>query len=106
MSGCCLVTTSLSSEAAAVELAGTIVSEHLAACVQVVGPVRSSYRWKDRVESATEWLCLAKTTESRRQALFDRIRTLHGYEVPEIIALPIASGDADYLEWIRRQTAA
>jgi len=99
------VTTTLESESAAAALAGTLVEERLAACVQVIGPVRSTYRWKGAVERATEWLCVAKTAEDRLQATVARIRTLHPYELPEIVATAIDAGDTGYLEWIRRETA-
>ena len=106
MSGCTLVSTSLGSEAAARQLADTLVQERLAACVQVIGPVTSSYRWEGSVETAIEWLCVAKTAEARQAAVMDRIRALHNYQLPEIVAVPIAAGDAGYLDWIRRETAA
>ena len=99
------VTTALETESAAAALAGALVEERLAACVQVIGPVRSTYRWKGAVERATEWLCVAKTGEARLTATVARIRTLHPYEQPEIVATAIDAGDTGYLEWIRRETA-
>lgn len=100
-----LVTTALGSEAQASELAATLIGERLAACVQVIGPVRSTYRWNGAVQAEVEWLCIAKTAEPRQAALMQRIRALHGYQMPEIVAIPIATGDPDYLDWIRRETA-
>jgi periplasmic divalent cation tolerance protein len=99
------VSTTLETESAAARIAAALVEERLAACVQVIGPVRSTYRWKGAVEEATEWLCLAKTAETRLPALLDRIRALHPYQQPEIVATPIVAGDQGYLDWLRRQTA-
>ena len=86
--------------AAAEGLAARLVEEGLAACAQVAGPVGSTYRWQGRVETATEWYCHLKTSAARLPDALARIRILHPYEVPEIIALPIVSGDPDYLRWV------
>jgi periplasmic divalent cation tolerance protein len=82
------------------------VEEHLAACAQVVGPVSSTYRWKGKVELAVEWYCNLKTTKTRLSALKQRIRELHPYEVPEIVAIRIQDGDVDYLKWIETEVEA
>ena len=94
----------MATRSAAAEMAAVLVEERLAACVQVLGPVESVYRWNGAVEHATEWLCLAKTAEPRLQALLARVRALHSYEQPEIIAMPITGADPGYLEWLRRET--
>lgn len=104
MSGCCEVSTTVESESAAAALAAALVERHLAACVQVDGPVRSTYRWKGSVETSTEWTCRAKTTEARVAELVATIRSLHTYELPEIVVTPLSGGDPGYLEWIRSQT--
>jgi len=104
VTGCCQVTTAVAEEAAAAEMADTVVAERLAACAQVLGPVRSSYRWQGEVRSAREWLVVAKTTEARLAELTSRIRTLHRYEVPEIVTLTITAGNPEYLRWIRDET--
>jgi periplasmic divalent cation tolerance protein len=101
VTGCCQVTTTLPNQAAAEKLAAAIVKERLAACAQVLGPVSSTYRWKGEVEYAQEWYCNLKTTNLGLSALQKRIRELHPYEVPEVIAFPISGGDEQYLEWIR-----
>jgi periplasmic divalent cation tolerance protein len=102
-SGFVVITTTVDSEAAAQELAAALVEARLAACVQCV-PIRSVYRWKGAVESAAEYLLLAKT----RAALADEatvfIRGRHSYELPEIVVTPVAGGLADYLAWIRSET--
>jgi periplasmic divalent cation tolerance protein len=86
-------------------LADTLVGRRLAACVQVVGPIRSTYRWRDAVETATEWILLMKTTEERFTDLRDGIAAAHPYDVPEIVALPIETGLAEYLGWIGASTS-
>jgi periplasmic divalent cation tolerance protein len=83
------------------KIARGLVGQRLAACVNEIGvPVASTYRWKGRVESAKEFLLLIKTSKERFAAVRDAVRKLHSYEVPEIIALPIAAGSRDYLDWI------
>jgi periplasmic divalent cation tolerance protein len=77
-----------------------LVEERLAACAQVIGPVSSVYHWQGDVERAAEWYCHLKTTRTRFPALRARIRQLHPYQVPEIIAIPIVDGDSDYLRWV------
>ena len=104
MTACCQVTTAVEEEFAAEELAAALVTERLAACAQVLGPVRSVYRWEGEVRRTREWLIVAKTTFARLPELTDRIRELHRYEVPEIVAVPITGGDPAYLTWIQRET--
>jgi periplasmic divalent cation tolerance protein len=72
-----------------------------AACAQIAGPITSTFRWKGRVEEAEEFLCIMKTTLEAYDFLEQTIRSHHGYEVPEIIALPIEAGGGDYLGWLR-----
>jgi periplasmic divalent cation tolerance protein len=100
-SGCCQVTTTLPDRALADRIASTVVDARLAACAQVIGPLTSTYQWQGRMETAEEWYCFLKTTEEKLPALEARLRELHPYEVPEIIAVPIAGGDPAYLRWIR-----
>jgi periplasmic divalent cation tolerance protein len=102
---CIQVTTTLPDEAGAQRVALQLVEEHLAACAQVIGPVSSAYHWQGEVERAAEWYCHLKTTSSRFPALRARIRELHPYEVPEIIAIPILDGDSDYLSWVEASVA-
>jgi periplasmic divalent cation tolerance protein len=88
----------------AARVAQALVEEALAGCVQIVGPVHSVYRWEGKIESADEWLCLIKTAASRYAQLEQRIRQLHSYQVPEIIAVPISAGSSDYLKWLSAAT--
>jgi periplasmic divalent cation tolerance protein len=86
-----------------VELAHALVTERLAACVNVLGPVRSIYQWKGDLEDGTELQLIVKSRASALPRLFERVRALHPYEVPEFLVLPVASGSTVYLEWINRQ---
>ena|SRR5690242_9435338 len=96
-----LVLTTCPDEAVAERLARTLVEAGLAACVSRVPGLRSTYRWQGRVEDEPEVLLLIKTVATRFQELEMRLKSLHPYEVPEIIALPIAKGSSDYLSWLR-----
>lgn len=87
-------------------IAATLVEERLAACVNLLPGVRSVYRWRGAVEHAEETLLLVKTAADRLDALTDRVRALHPYELPEIIAVDIAGGLGPYLRWIEQETAA
>ena len=83
------------------KIARAVVEQRMAACANIVtSPVQSVYRWKGRVESAKEFLLIIKTTQSRFAKLKVEVKRLHSYDVPEIIALPIAAGGIDYLNWI------
>ncbi len=82
------------------KLAEALVGERLAACVNVLAGVRSIYRWKGAVERDQELLCVCKTTRAGFERLRARVVELHPYDVPEVIALPIAVGHAPYLDWI------
>lgn len=81
-------------------IASKLVSEQLAACVSIVPGITSVYRWKGAVEQDQECLLLIKTDRGMWNALESRIQSLHPYELPEIIAVPIAKGQQDYLQWI------
>jgi uncharacterized protein involved in tolerance to divalent cations len=83
------------------KLAEALVGERLAACVNVVGGVRSTYRWKGAVERDQELLCICKTTRAGFERLRARVVELHPYELPEVIALPITEAHAPYVDWIR-----
>lgn len=85
-------------------LARALVEERLAACVNRIAPVHSVYRWEGKVEQSEEQLLIIKTQKERFPALERRVRELHSYTVPEIIALPIIDGSQDYLRWLSEQT--
>jgi periplasmic divalent cation tolerance protein len=81
-----------------------LVDERLAACVNILGKVRSIYRWQGRTERANECALIAKTTSDCIEKLVERVRALHSYETPAITAWPIVGGSSDYLEWIALET--
>ena len=85
-------------------IARALVEERLAACVTMLGPSRSTYRWQGAIESAEEWPLLIKTTGARWDALRDRLRALHPYEVPEMLVLPVGDGWPAFLGWVRAET--
>lgn len=85
-------------------IAHTLVDERLAACVNVLAPMTSYYRWQGAVERETERQLLIKTTRSRLIALQARLKQLHPYELPEFIVLAIDDGAAAYLEWVGKET--
>jgi periplasmic divalent cation tolerance protein len=99
-----LVLTNLPDRAAAERLAERLVVERLAACVNVLAPCRSVYRWQGAIERAEEHPLLIKTTAERYDALEQVIRAAHPYELPEVVAVPIERGLAPYLDWVKSET--
>lgn len=97
-----LVTTPTTERAA--EIARALVEERLAACGNVVPGLRSIYRWEGKVQEDDEALLVLKTTRDRFEALRERVLSLHPYEVPEVIALPVEAGSAPYLSWLAAET--
>lgn len=87
-------------------IARQLVTENLAACANIVPAVESIYRWHDKIENAEETLVLFKTTAARYSAFQDRLKSLHPYEVPEIICLRIADGLPEYLRWVEAASAS
>ncbi|MFN3593091.1 MAG: divalent-cation tolerance protein CutA [Thiobacillaceae bacterium] len=105
MSFVCILTT-LPDPATARQLARRLVEARLAACVNVLEGCTSVYRWQGAVEEASETVLVIKTAHDRYAALETFLRQQHPYELPEIIALPIAQGLPEYLDWVRAQTRA
>jgi periplasmic divalent cation tolerance protein len=103
--GCVVVLTTIGRGADARTLASILVDERLAACVNVLAEMDSTYRWKGGVESERERQIVIKTTVDRLPALQARVHELHPYEVPEFLVLPITGGSEKYLSWIRESTA-
>ena len=81
-------------------IARALVEERLAACVQIVGPITSIYRWQGNINTAQEWQCSAKSRRDLYNRIEEAIRRLHPYQVPEIIAIDVAAGSAEYLGWL------
>jgi periplasmic divalent cation tolerance protein len=96
------VLTTAGSEAEAERISAVLLERRLAACVQVIGPISSRYRWQDGIEQAREWMCVAKTSAARYGELEAAIRELHSYDEPEVVATPIVAGSKGYLDWIAR----
>jgi periplasmic divalent cation tolerance protein len=99
MTGYVTVLTTTASPLEAEAIAEALLTEELAACVQIL-EIRSRYVWRDAVQREPEQLLLIKTRAALFEVVRAKIRTLHSYDTPEIVALPIAAGDADYLSWL------
>lgn len=106
MTDICLVLVMAPDAEAAGELARRLVEERLAACGNIVPAVRSIYRWQGSVQDENEALLLLKTTRLLLAELSARVRELHPYEVPEVIAVPVVAGLDEYLTWVRASTRA
>ena len=105
MSGNAVVFCTAGSEAEASRIAGALVEGRLAACVNVVPGISSTYRWEGETKTDSEWLLIVKTRRDRFEDVRSAIRELHSYELPEIVMLDIADGDPAYLAWIDNSVA-
>jgi periplasmic divalent cation tolerance protein len=94
------VLTTAGSAEEAERIVAALLDGRLAACVQTIGPISSSYRWQGGLERAQEWQCVAKTERSLYPQVEAAIRSVHSYEEPEILAMPVIAGSQGYLEWI------
>ena len=81
-------------------IANAVIEKRLAACVQIMGPITSTYWWQGEIETAEEWQCIIKSRQDLYPALEETILKAHPYEVPEILAVPVAAGHKDYLKWL------
>lgn len=97
------VITTTESKEDADKIAQRLVEDRLAACVQVLGPISSTYRWQGRIETAQEWQCLAKSRRQLYDQLEEAIRRIHPYDEPEIIALPVLASSEGYLAWLDKE---
>lgn len=95
-----LVTTTTEKKEDAKIIASELIEKRLAACIQLVGPIMSLYRWNGKISEDEEWLLIIKTGKHRYQELERTVKEIHPYEVPEIIASPIIKGSSDYLKWL------
>jgi periplasmic divalent cation tolerance protein len=100
-----VVLSTVPDEAKGREIARTLVEERLAACVTVTAAVRSLYRWQGKIADETEFVLIIKTRRALFRRLEARLRQIHPYTVPEIVALPVVAGSAAYLRWIKEETA-
>ena len=100
-----IVLSTCADQAQADAIAHDLVQNQAAACVNIIPKVRSVYRWQGEVTSDEEYLLVIKGTRANFPLIEQRIRALHSYELPEIVAVPIATGSSDYLDWIGEQVA-
>ena len=100
-----IVLTTLPADADGAAFARDLVEERLAACVNLSAPMESIYRWDGNVESETERQLVIKTSRDRVVALWDRVRELHPYDMPEFLVMPIVDGNDAYLRWVAESTA-
>lgn len=97
------VTAGSHDEAAGV--ADALLDARLAACVQIIGPIESRYWWQGVRESATEWMCVVKTRMALLDQVIAAVRSVHSYETPEVVAVPISGGDPEYLAWLENEAS-
>ncbi len=97
-----MVYVTCASKAEAVKIAQTLLSERLIACANIVGPVSSHFHWKEKIDVAEEFLMIMKSRVDLFTALEQRVKGLHSYEVPEILAVPIVEGSKEYFDWMNK----
>lgn len=97
------VFTTIGSREEAQQVAQALVEQRLAGCVQIVGPIHSIYWWQGEIETAEEYLCLIKAGSELYGELEAAIKEVHPYDTPEILAMPVADGNADYLQWLQEE---
>ncbi len=104
MSDPIVVLVTCGSEEEATKIANLLVEERLAACVNMISPVRSIYRWEGKIWDEREWILIIKTQKKRFEELEKKVKSLHSYSVPEIIGLPVVEGASSYLKWLEEMT--
>lgn len=97
-----IILTTAANREEADKIANSLVKAELAACVNIVGPITSVYRWKGKVETSSEFMLLIKTTEDAFHQVKEAVLAIHSYELPEFIELGIARGEGKYLSWIEK----
>lgn len=105
MSDFLIVSTTVATKEDALSISKAVLEPRLAACVQVVGPVTSSYWWQGKLEQSEEWLCLIKTSMAHYPEMEQAVRGAHKYENPELIAVSIEAGSPAYLQWLGQELA-
>jgi len=96
-----LVFTTTGKKEEAEKIAKALVEKRISSCVQIIGPIASTYWWKESIETACEWLLFIKSMKNMYGELEKAIKDLHTYETPEIIAVDVVEGNRDYLEWLK-----
>jgi len=97
------ITTTTGKRKDAEQIAAELISRRLAGCVQVSGPIVSSFRWQGKTETLEEWVCTIKTARAQLAAIETLMKEMHPYEVPELIATPIVGGSEKYLAWLANE---
>jgi periplasmic divalent cation tolerance protein len=97
------ITTTTGKRQDAEQIAAELVSRRLAGCVQISGPIVSTYRWQGKTETSEEWMCTIKTGREQLAAIQKLMDEIHPYDVPELIATPIVDGSEKYLAWLKEQ---
>jgi periplasmic divalent cation tolerance protein len=97
------ITTTTGKRQDAEQIAAELVSRKLAGCVQVSGPIVSTFRWQGKVETGEEWMCVIKTSREKIADIKRTFEEIHPYEVPEMIAIPIIEGSEEYLHWLQTE---
>ncbi|MFW5945883.1 MAG: divalent-cation tolerance protein CutA [Candidatus Natronoplasma sp.] len=95
-----MILTTIGSEHEAEKISKKLIEQNLSACVQVYGPIKSTYLWEGELVEDEEWMCFLKTRSDRFEDVEQKIKDIHSYENPEIIALPIIQGSEEYLGWV------
>jgi periplasmic divalent cation tolerance protein len=95
------VTTAVDNAEDAATIASALVSQRLAACVQIVGPIQSTYWWENDVQVSDEWLCIVKSRADLFEELSAVVHQVHPYDVPELVATPVVAGGKAYLDWLQ-----
>lgn len=95
------IVTTVESKEGARKITKKLLEKRLAACVQILGPITSTYWWRGKIEEAEEWLCLIKSKTDLYEEIERAIHELHTYETPEVLALPVVTGSKTYLDWLR-----
>ena len=104
MSDPIVVLVTCGSEEEALKIANALVEEHLAACANIISPIRSIYRWEGKIWDEREWLLIIKTQSHLFETLEKKVKSLHSYSVPEIVSLSITDGSSPYLNWLEQMT--
>ena len=102
MSGFIMVYVTCASKAEAEKISQALLNEHLIACANILGPVSSHFHWNGKIDCAEEYLVIMKSRVDLFAALEQRVRGLHSYDVPEVLAVPIVEGSKAYLDWMNK----
>ncbi len=103
MAGFIQITITVGTREEGEQLVHNLVENRLIACGQILGPIKSTYWWKGKIETAQEWMCLAKSKEVKFAEIVRQVRRIHSYEVPEIIAVPLIAVDENYAHWLEEE---